>query len=202
MLRQAALMLTPTAPLEQLADVPHAGGVATAALALSPVCDRAWLLLQGDAADEQHLRTTLLRRTGLLLPQPGRTLTSGARSILWLGPREWLLEIPGREQAAVDCAFAADLAQTCNVLTAVSDALAGFDINGMHAPELFAGGCSVDLSPNAFDTGSVCRTVLADAPVIVWRRSAHQGYRCLADRSLSHHLWSWFVEWGGRNHVT
>jgi heterotetrameric sarcosine oxidase gamma subunit len=187
-------MLKSTAPLGQLAGVRHTEGVTTESLTLTPVRDRAWLLLQGSPGRER-LRTTLLREVGLLLPQPSRVLTSGARSILWLAPREWLLEVPGREQSVLQSVFGAELAQTLSVLTPLSDALAGFDISGTDAEELLASGCSLDLGPGGFDSGCVSRTLLADVPVILWRRGADQGYRCLVDRGLSHHLWSWLEEW-------
>jgi heterotetrameric sarcosine oxidase gamma subunit len=188
-------VLRRTTPLEQSADVGHAESLATGTLSLSLVRDHAWLLLQGDP-DDSSLRTALLRCVGLLLPQQNRALTVGARSILWLAPREWLLEVPGREEAGLEAALTGDFAQTANGLTVLSDALAGFDISGIDAPDLLSTGCSLDLDQGAFDTGSVSRTLLADVPVILWRRSANQGFRCLVDRALSHHLWSWLADWG------
>ncbi len=169
-----------------------------ARLRVHPVIDRGLLLVQGEAA-HPAASGVVHRQLGIEMPAPRTASVQESAAILWLGPREWLLELPASATSSACTSLETGFARArergagpalCAV-TDVSDAFAGFDLIGPRGVDVLMSGCSVDLMPRALPVGSVVRTVLADVPVIIRRASC---FRCWVDRSFAAHLWSWTVE--------
>jgi sarcosine oxidase, subunit gamma len=146
----------------------------------------------------------LHRELGLVLPAPLRANALGSAAILWLGPREWLIETDAEAGTTAQLLRARRNARAegtaLHAITDLSDALAGFNLSGLRAPEVLMSGCSLDLRPEVFSAGHTACTAIADVPAIIRSvigapessRSRH--FRCWVDRSFAAHFWDWLAE--------
>jgi sarcosine oxidase, subunit gamma len=200
-------MLEHRGPLDQLLP-PSTTLSEDPALRSVPVTDRGLLLIQARSADAS-LAGLLDRQLGLHLPLPLNSDRRDAAAILWLAPREWLLELPAAQtpalRAALEDSFEQARAQSrtetssaglCAV-SDVSDAFAGFDVSGPRAVDVLMSSCSLDLRPQSFPAGHCARTAVADVPGILWKvsDSVDSGvYRCWVERGFAAHLASWLAE--------
>ena len=85
--------------------------------------------------------------------EPNTVAEVDGRTVLWLGPDEWLV-LGGREEDFADAAAAVDVSANRVV----------FELAGPGAAEVLATGCSVDVAP-----GRCAQTLLARAQVILLR---------------------------------
>jgi sarcosine oxidase subunit gamma len=90
--------------------------------------------------------------------EPNTTVPAGGRTVLWLGPDEWLV-LGGREEDYPDAAAAVD----------VSAARVVLELSGPRAADVLATGCSLDLDASSFAPGRCAQTLLARAEVLLWR---------------------------------
>ncbi|HUN76948.1 MAG TPA: sarcosine oxidase subunit gamma family protein [Steroidobacteraceae bacterium] len=197
-------MLEHRHPLDQLAAPQLRSGPE---LRLVPVTRRGLLLIQARSAGSS-IESILHRTLGLQLPAPLKTERGEHAAILWLGPREWLLELPRAATLSAythlqEC-FARSRASSPGESSAplggvidVSDAFAGIDVSGTRAVDVLKSGCSLDLEPQSFAVGDTARTALAEVPAILWRLTETPGpglYRCWVERGFATHLAHWLAE--------
>jgi sarcosine oxidase subunit gamma len=90
--------------------------------------------------------------------EPNTIATVEGRTVLWLGPDEWLV-LGGREQDYPRAAAAVDVSAGRVVL----------ELSGADALDLVAQGCSLDLHPSAFAPGNCAQTLLGRAQVTLVR---------------------------------
>jgi len=116
-------------------------------------------------------------------PDVANTSTSTAAGrCLWLGPKQWLL------------LGTATMAQSGRAV--IADAGARWSrlaIDGMHAADLLAQGCSLDLREAKFGLGGCAQTRIEQVPVILERTAANE-FQVLVERPLAHHLELWLRE--------
>lgn len=70
----------------------------------------------------------------------------------------------------------------------------GWIIKGSRAPDLIAGGCSLDLDSNAFPPGSITRTLIAQSVAILARPSIELSFEIIIDRSLEGYFAAWLAD--------
>ncbi len=99
-----------------------------------------------------------------------RAGTAAARSVLWLGPEEYLLIAPDTadERAAIG-ALEAALQGVPHALVDISHRQLALEVQGAHAPALLNSSCPLDLDLTAFPVGMCTRTVFAKADIVLWR---------------------------------
>lgn len=115
---------------------------------------------------------------GLALPETCRAIVDGDRTVLWLGPDEFLLlatgcDIPG----AVD----------------VSHRDAAIEISGPRAAWAINAFCALDLHLLSFPVGMCTRTVFGKAQVLLWRTAADT-FRIEVARSFAPYVWGCLEE--------
>lgn len=66
-----------------------------------------------------------------------------------------------------------------------------FASGGRIDPERLMTGCSLNLKPNAFPSGRVARTALADISAILWNPGNPDRFRCVVDRGFTAHFLKW-----------
>jgi sarcosine oxidase subunit gamma len=113
-------------------------------------------------------------------PAPGRVAPWGRRSVLWLGPSEWLVVDgdPAKLPGGVD----------------VSANRTTLELSSPHAREILEKGCALDLHPRAFAAGHCAQTTVARTQVILWQLSDAPTYHLLIRCSFARYLADWLVD--------
>ena len=121
---------------------------------------------------------------GVPLAPPHRWLRNGQWTSYWLGPQQWLITHPQRDdyEAQRDKVIAAG-----GALFDVSDARVALRANA----EPLSKGCSVNFDPAAFPPGECRSTRLARVGVLIAREET--GFLLFAPRSYAESLRSWLA---------
>lgn len=130
---------------------------------------------------------------GTIPLQSCRALQNGERTALWLGPDEWLLLAPADQAHALQAAMAAALADMPHAFVDVSHRNTALHISGSEAAAVLNAGCPLDLHAASFPVNMCTRTILAKAPVILWR-AAPQLFYVGTWRSFMPYVWDFLVE--------
>jgi sarcosine oxidase subunit gamma len=116
--------------------------------------------------------------------EPNTTAEVDGRTVLWLGPDEWLV-LGGREADYPEAAAAVDVSANRVVL----------ELAGDGAAEVLATGCSVDLHQSVFAPGRCAQTLLARAQVILLRPELDRWW-ILVRPSFAPYLRAWLEDAG------
>lgn len=148
--------------------------------------------LRGNPGDPGFLRAAG-SALGALLPLAANTVTTThARTIVWLGPDEWLvLGHPGTETAIV-AALAAAVDGQVAAVTDVSGNRVRLHLAGAGARDVLAKGCSLDLDPRVFGPGRSAQTLIARAQVVLL--ADDDGFDILPRRSFGRYLRDWLED--------
>jgi sarcosine oxidase, subunit gamma len=113
-------------------------------------------------------------------PPPGGVAQWGGRSVLWLGPSEWLVV----DGDPVDLPGGVDVSANRTTI----------ELSGQHARDVLEKGCTLDLHPRTFTTGSCAQTAVARTQVILWQTSDAPVYHLLVRGSFAQYLADWLVD--------
>jgi len=186
-------MPTARSPLEGVTG--QVGGRHDAGVALAELRFQGKLNLRGNA-DDPGFALAVAGVVGTAPPAtPGTVAETDGRSILWLGPDEWLVVTPPAEAAAMAAGLDAALAGIRRAgVVDVSDNYTTLRISGPRAPWVLAKGWAVDLHSDAFATGRVAQSNLALANVILRRTDDAPSYEILVRPSFARYLWDWLTD--------
>ncbi|MEV3970696.1 sarcosine oxidase subunit gamma family protein [Streptomyces sp. NPDC050698] len=177
----ATLRRSPLAHLEErmrAATVTGARGVALRELPfLCMVNVRVEPASAGAGRIEAALGAPLPRRCG-------DTTTSGPRTVLWLGPDEWLVLSPSDETAALRKALGPDPGSVVDV----SAHRTTLELSGPSARQVLEKSCPLDLHPRAFGPGRAVSTTVGPVTVLLWQTDDTPTYRLLPRSSFADHL--------------
>jgi len=109
--------------------------------------------------------------------EPNTTAEVGGRTVLWLGPDEWLV-LGGREEHYTEAAAVVDVSANRVVL----------ELSGEGAAEVLATGCSVEVEP-----GDCAQTLVARTQVILFRRET-ECWWLLVRPSFAPYLRAWLED--------
>ncbi len=124
-----------------------------------------------------------------------RAETAQGRAALWLGPDEWVLIAPAREERALAGRIGASLGDTPASVVNISDRDVGIAVSGRRAAEAINGYCPLDLSAGAFPVGMCTRTVFGKTGIVLWRTGADQ-FRIEVARSFAPYILACLEEAG------
>ncbi|MBB2752092.1 UNVERIFIED_ORG: sarcosine oxidase subunit gamma [Rhizobium aethiopicum] len=136
------------------------GGSATVRLTVAPAASR--VALRAPAGSLAALSKAL----GLSVPTVPKTSgRAGARSVLWIGPDEWLvIDEDGADLMTVLSGISA-----VHSATDVSHRNLAIIVSGPGAEKTLAAGCPQDLSLSSFPVGAASRTILGKAEIVLLR---------------------------------
>ena len=117
--------------------------------------------------DNTVVRDALKHAVGTDLPTAYNTVnTAGNRSIIWLGPDEWM--IIGENGSADSIMAAVNVPEAGHIATVeVSDALGMISLEGPHARDVIAKHCAIDFHPSAFTACMATQSFMAHAGVTI-----------------------------------
>ena|SRR5579883_1777092 len=150
---------------------------ASAAVQLTALPSSIRLILRGDA--------TALAVLGMAVPVVCGSTTDGARTLLGLGPDEFLLLLPhGASAIAVQ--------QPASVVD-ISHRDVAISVSGPRGAWVINSFCALDLHPSAFPVGRCTRTLFGKAGILLWR-THDQTFRIDTARSLAPYVWDCLEE--------
>jgi sarcosine oxidase subunit gamma len=142
-----------------------------------------------DPASEAAVRVG----TALGAPLPrrcGDTTASGPRTVLWLGPGEWLVLSRSDEAPALRVALGPDPGSVVDV----SANRTTLELSGPSARQVLEKGCPLDLHPRAFGPGRAVSTTVGPVAVLLWQVDDAPTYRLLPRSSFADYLGRWIVD--------
>lgn len=149
--------------------------------------------LRGDASEERF-RTAVQETTGVELPlEPNTFRQADGRSILWLGPDEWLVAGPDGEAGAIASRLREMLADDPWLsVVDLSHNFTGFALRGPAAGDVLAKGCPLDLHPSVFTAGRSAQSVVAHARVLL--AGTPDGFDIRVRNSFAAYLAAWLTD--------
>ena len=130
--------------------------------------------------------------TGLALPLQANTATLGAgRTMLWLGPDEWMLQCEAGQAAALEKGLRAALSGQHFSVVEVGHGFTTLSVQGSGAGALLSRGCPLDFHHTTFQAGQMAQTHIARANAIVLCRQSGTDYTLTVRRSFADYLFRW-----------
>lgn len=155
------------------------------------------LNLRGDATDARFV-AAVLECTAMHLPLRANSASiDPQRQLLWLGPDEWLLKLPGGQGEAVAAALRTALQGRHSAVVDVGHGNTTLVVHGPGAADLLARGCPLDLHPRVFGSGALAQTHIAKAAATVLCLHAGTHYDLTVRRSFADYLFRWLCAAGG-----
>jgi sarcosine oxidase subunit gamma len=131
---------------------------------------------------------------GVRLPADPNTVAAVAdRTVLWLGPDEWLIVGPNGDAPSVQALLRNALKSGDSSIVDISAHRTTLELAGPAAREVLEKGCPIDLHPRAFGLGHCAQTLLARATIILWP-TAPDTYRILVRASLAEYVTEWLID--------
>lgn len=132
----------------------------------------------------------LSKAIGVTLPEkPKSSDVKAGRTVLWLGPDEWLVIDEAGGDPIGDCASVKGLHSAVDV----SHRNVGIAVIGPNAADTINAGCPQDLSLAAFPVGAASRTVLGKVEMVLLR-TGEDAFRLECWRSFSDYVWGFLSE--------
>ncbi|QOF70222.1 sarcosine oxidase subunit gamma [Aminobacter sp. SR38] len=132
----------------------------------------------------------LSKAIGVTLPEkPKSSAVKAGRTVLWLGPDEWLVIDEAGGDPIGDCASVKGMHSAVDV----SHRNVGIAVIGPNAADTINAGCPQDLSLAAFPVGAASRTVLGKVEMVLLR-TGEDAFRLECWRSFSDYVWGFLSE--------
>ena len=150
------------------------------------------LTLRGDAHDPAFA-AGVHRALGMELPAALMLVTSGERSLQWMGPDEWLLIVPGGEEFAAEQQLREALAGLHISVVNVSGGQSILELTGPKVRQVLMKSTSYDVHPDNFPVGKAVGTVFAKSQLVI-RRTGEETWELLIRRSFADYWWLWLQD--------
>jgi len=195
----AYLRQSPLAHLQLFAadaGVPEESGVA-----MREHTHRTMVTLRGDASDEAF-RAAVAEAVGMAPPAEALTaITRSGRTILWMGPDEWLVVAPAEDREQLPAELDSALASMHAATVEVGESMTVIALAGPRAGDVLAKGCTINLHPSVFGPGNVVRTLLAKTGIVLHQLSDTPSgetptYEIYIHRSFADYAWRWLADAG------
>ncbi|WP_180685715.1 sarcosine oxidase subunit gamma [Streptomyces gossypiisoli] len=185
-----------TSPLAHLEERMRAAAVTgTRGVTLTEWPFLAMVNLRVDPASEAADR--IEKALGTPLPrQCGHTATSGPRTILWLGPDEWLV-LSQADPTTVTAELREALGTDPGSVVDVSANRTTLELSGPAARQVLEKGCPLDLHPRAFGPGRAVSTTVGPVAVLLWQVGQVGDvptYRLFPRSSFADYLARWLID--------
>lgn len=144
-------------------------------------------------------RAALAAALGLELPAPSGIVSARDSILLFgLGPDEWLLRTPPRDEDEWLTRLEEALSSFLASAVLVSDAYRVLRVEGPDCLDVLAQSTGVDLDPAAFPIGRATRAAFAKVSAILHRVDDQPSFDLYVDSSLSAYASKWLETASGR----
>jgi sarcosine oxidase, subunit gamma len=132
---------------------------------------------------------------GSALPVEPNTWTSTPDGqIIWLGPDEWLVTSKISRPHELEDSLGKVVSAHDGAAVDVSAQRTTIRLSGKLARELLSFGCSIDLRPSAFPTGSSAQTNIGQAGVLILALGNGDDFRLFVRPSFAGYLADWLLD--------
>jgi heterotetrameric sarcosine oxidase gamma subunit len=182
-----------TSPLAHLAERMRAAAVTGArGVALTEWPFLTMVNLRVEPASEAADR--IEKALGAPLPrQCGHATTSGPRTVLWLGPDEWLV-LAQADQSTVAAELREALGSDPGSVVDLSANRTTLELSGPDARQVLEKGCPLDLHPRSFAPGQAVSTTVGPVAVLLWQVDDAPTYRLFPRSSFADYLARWLID--------
>ena len=149
--------------------------------------------LRGDSGSAEFIGAAE-KALGQSLPVAPNTSSSGACSIFWLGPNEWLVLPDATEVDEMLHALEGALADVHAGINVVSGGQIALSLAGADVRNLLAKGCTIDFHPREFTQGMCVQSGLAKASTVIAMPGTDEEFIVVVRRSFSAYLLRWLVD--------
>ena len=147
------------------------------------------------------LSPAITKILGLELPTDVNTVSGRIDGIytLCLGPDEWLIVTPSNKEQKLYNELIEALQPLHTSINLVGEGRTVIRLSGLHARNVLAKGCSVDLHPRVFKPGQCAQTILGRSDITV-HQIAHKAktnaatYDIIVFRSFAEYVWTWLED--------
>ena len=183
-----------TSPAQALRDAFAAGSLAgTVEIAELPFLTQVGLR----AAAGSEAAGRLAAVTGGLPAGSGAVAGSGDTSVLWLGPSEFLVVAPTEAHESLGGGLIQSLRDALGTdsgqVVDLSANRTTFELTGPQARSVLEKGCSLDLHPRVFKTGTAYSTEIANIPALLWK-TGDESFRIFPRASFAEFLGRWLLD--------
>ena len=152
------------------------------------------LIVRGDARDTRFV-SGIEQTLNLPLPGPLALSLDGQRSLQWLGPDEWLLIVPGGEEANVESNLRRALSGLHIAVVNVSGGQTLLELSGPCAHQVLMKSTSYDVHPRNFPVGKAVGSVFAKSQCVI-RHIAEHRWQLVVRRSFAGYFLRWLLDAG------
>ncbi len=135
--------------------------------------------------------------TGGLPPKSGDVRGTGETAVLWLGPEEFLVVAPTEVHDSLGGdliqRLLAALADGQGQIVDVSSNRTTFELSGPRSRAVLEKGCSLDLHPSVFQTGTAQSTEIGHIPTVLWK-TGDETFRLFPRASFADFLGRWLLD--------
>jgi sarcosine oxidase subunit gamma len=187
--RQGALA---TLGIEALALVSDAD----AGVVASEQATAAQLVIRGDASNGDF-SSTVAEALGLELPVTPKTAHRGhGRTLLWLGPDEWLLVSVADQGDELEARLAEALDHVHHAVADVSHSRTVIGLRGPNARDVLMKGTNIDLHPRQFGPDNCIQAHLGRCHMLLHQLDDSPSYDVYIHRSFAVYAWKWLCDAG------
>jgi sarcosine oxidase, subunit gamma len=127
-------------------------------------------------------------------PGPGPDSESGELQLVWLGPDEWLIIGPDGTASLTAQLLRTALGDELGSIVDVSANRTTLELSGPVARQVLQKGCTLDLHPRAFTSGSCAQTLVSKVNVLLVQAGRSPAYRLLVRGSFAQYLADWMLD--------
>lgn len=196
MVERSSVLTRRRSPLHRLTDDLSAGSGTRVSLKELPFLTQVGLRAQPGSASADALEKAL----GGALPATVGIVTTcpGDRSVLWLGPDEYLVIAPdeavgGLDPAAVTARLVAGLGSLPGQVVDLSANRTTLELSGPQAQDVLDKSCRLDLDLVSFPVDTAVSTLLEGVGIILWRVD-EQVWRVMPRSSFATHVARWLLD--------
>lgn len=135
--------------------------------------------------------------TGGLPATCGAVSGTGDTSVLWLGPEEFLVVAPSEAHESLGGdliqALREALGDGAGQVVDLSANRTTFELSGPRSRAVLEKGCSLDLHPRGFKTGTALSTEIGNIPAVLWK-TGDESYRIFPRASFAEFLGRWLLD--------
>jgi sarcosine oxidase subunit gamma len=180
----------------------------TGGVALVELPFQSMVSLRVDPVSEVGIRVE--QALGLALPAAGEVasvqvgevngvVAGTVRSVLWLGPDEWLVIGPDGDTADLVALLFEAIGDGPGSVVDVSANRDTLVLSGPNARDLLEKGCTLDLHPRAFTAGRCAQTTFARGHLLIWQTGDEDSpsgpvYRLLFRGSFADYFADWLTD--------